>query len=33
LRTLKTARRADRILYPKDGVIVDKLHFGKYVKG
>lgn len=30
---IKTARRADRILYLKDGVIVDELHLGKYVKG
>lgn len=30
---MKTARRANRILYLKDGVIIDELDLGKYVKG
>lgn len=30
---MKTARRANRILYLKDGVIIDELNLGKYVKG
>ena len=29
---MKTARRANRILYLKDGVILDELNLGKYVK-
>ena len=29
---MKTARRANRILYLKDGVIIDELKLGKYVK-
>ena len=29
---MKTARRANRILYLKDGVIIDELNLGKYVK-
>lgn len=29
---MKTARRAHRILYLKDGVIIDELRLGKYVK-
>lgn len=30
---MKTARRANRILYLKDGVIVDELNLGMYIKG
>jgi putative ABC transport system ATP-binding protein len=30
---MKTARRANRILYLKDGVIIDELNLGAYVKG
>lgn len=30
---IKTARRANRILYLKDGIIIDELNLGKYVKG
>lgn len=30
---MKTARRANRILYLKDGVILDELNLGMYVKG
>jgi ABC-type antimicrobial peptide transport system, ATPase component len=30
---MKTARRANRILYLKDGVIIDELNLGFYVKG
>jgi putative ABC transport system ATP-binding protein len=30
---MKTARRANRILYLKDGVIMDELNLGPYVKG
>lgn len=30
---MKTARRANRILYLKDGVIIDELDLGKYLKG
>jgi putative ABC transport system ATP-binding protein len=30
---MKTARRANRILYLKDGVIMDELQLGTYVKG
>lgn len=30
---MKTARRANRILYLKDGVILDELQLGTYVKG
>lgn len=30
---MKTARRASRILYLKDGVILDELNLGKYVSG
>lgn len=30
---MKTARRANRILYLKDGVILDELQLGQYVKG
>lgn len=30
---MKTARRANRILYLKDGVIIDELNLGIYVKG
>lgn len=29
---MKTARRANRILYLKDGIIIDELNLGKYVK-
>ncbi|MBU4440020.1 MAG: ABC transporter ATP-binding protein, partial [Firmicutes bacterium] len=29
---IKTARRANRILYLKDGVIIDELKLGTYVK-
>lgn len=29
---MKTARRANRILYLKDGVIIDELNLGKYIK-
>lgn len=30
---IKTARRGNRILYLKDGIIVDELNLGKYVSG
>ena len=30
---MKTARRANRILYLKDGMIMDELELGYYVKG
>ncbi|HKL99071.1 MAG TPA: ABC transporter ATP-binding protein [Mobilitalea sp.] len=30
---IKTARRANRILYLKDGVILDELNLGTYIKG
>jgi putative ABC transport system ATP-binding protein len=30
---MKTARRASRILYLKDGVILDELNLGQYMKG
>lgn len=30
---MKTARRANRILYLKDGVIMDELQLGQYIKG
>lgn len=30
---IKTARRADRILYLKDGIIEDELYLGKYERG
>lgn len=30
---IKTARRANRILYLKDGIVIDELNLGKYVKG
>lgn len=30
---MKTARRANRILYLKDGVILDELQLGQYIKG
>ncbi len=30
---MKTARRANRILYLKDGIIIDELNLGMYVKG
>ncbi|MBB2181464.1 ABC transporter ATP-binding protein [Lachnospiraceae bacterium MD1] len=30
---MKTARRANRILYLKDGIIIDELNLGMYIKG
>lgn len=30
---MKTARRANRILYLKDGIILDELNLGRYTKG